>query len=176
MTYLRISKYDPFDRDENGVYFGPSEWLDASVIGKNKYGKILTLDEYLVVEDKYVSAAQQFIDILGIKQLTIDGLEMHSDCASTFLQSDCDRYTGIVADGKAISSEEFPSIFRLVLRDAFWCRLLGKNGFYVSMGYDYIMLLGYDGDNDISNQIVTDLYIEPSFYPYHDREEEEEED
>lgn len=173
MTYLKISKYDPSNRNHDGYYFRDDEWLDASNIGIGRGGKILTLDDYLAVEDKYVSAAQQFIDILGIKQLTICSLEKRSKCASKFLQSDCDRFTGIVADGNIISSEEFPSYFRMVLRGAFWCRLVGENDFYVSVGHDYWMFLGYEGDNDISDQIVTDLFIEPFIYPFHDREEED---
>ena len=70
--YLRITKYDPKNRDHNGWYIR-DEWTDYSDIGKSLEGKALTRDEYLQVESAYISSV--LIECLGLESLKAVGLE-----------------------------------------------------------------------------------------------------
>jgi hypothetical protein len=52
MNYVRITKYDPQNRDANGHYTLVDEWTSISDVGKSFQGKILTMEQYLAIEEK----------------------------------------------------------------------------------------------------------------------------
>lgn len=172
MIELRVAKYDPSMRLETGRYLG-DEWTSVSDIGGIFNGKVLTLDEYFSVEGEYVSAVVQFMQIAGVRRLTVSGLELHGcDRLPLPLREDCDRSFASIQEGQTVESPAITDIVRLALREAIWCRLFGDKAFYVHFGYDYYMYIGYDGDWDLVKQVSTSLCIEPFESPYHEQMEE----
>lgn len=67
MLKVRITKYNPIYRDDNG-YYTLNDWTSFSDIGKEYNNSIFTLEEYIKVENSYLSA----IDILFNKAMISD--------------------------------------------------------------------------------------------------------
>ena len=68
-----IVKYHPEAYDENGAYKRQDEWVNIYEIGKYKTweGDVLTKEEYLKTEEKYVKVATAIMKECGCKRLTI---------------------------------------------------------------------------------------------------------
>lgn len=66
----RITKYDPTKRNSQG-WFLEETWTSFSDIGKLYEGKKVTYDEYVYVENLYISAILEFILVFHIYRLRV---------------------------------------------------------------------------------------------------------
>ena len=69
-TELRITKYDPKFRDENGVYLR-DEWYLISQIGKTFDGKVFTASEYFEAENRYIESLKILLGACGMTEMAM---------------------------------------------------------------------------------------------------------
>ncbi|WP_410598368.1 RNA-binding protein [Amycolatopsis sp. lyj-90] len=133
----RITKYDPADRDDRGVYRGSE---DVS-------------SDHGPVEGAYLAAVTAFAEDTGVTLLNIrdpavtgfvhfgveppiDGHGLHG-----LFPSDLTGYH----DGAQITLDVGRELVRAMLRDnGAWCRLEAEDRFFVHVGYDQYMYIGSD--------------------------------
>ena len=120
MYYWQITKYDPKNRDRNGVYL-KDEWIDHSDIGKTFDGKKLTFSEYFNTESKYIQAVLLFMESLNIDSL---------------------QATHLIDKGLYYDQEMVTFIVQSILRNKFGCKLEYDEKMYVHFGWDYYMYIG----------------------------------
>lgn len=154
MFEFRVTKYDPAHRDHYGAYTR-EEWTSVRDIGHVFSEMAFTEPEYRRVEDAYVTAAVTFLREAGLQSLEICGLESHSVAPLPF------------AEGSSIGLADIADIVRQVLRENFWCRLEGAEGF-VHFGYDYYMYVGVPVGcpNAAALAGQLGLFVEPVQSPY----------
>lgn len=146
MHKYRISKYDPLFRDETGCY-QKNEWTAISDIGKSFDGILLTDEEYIGVEDKYVDAVKLIIKFHSLTSLSVANL-CHSFSKEEFLnlikpysqlysESLLDFYTNF--NGSQAGLDEVESLFRLQLREDIGVDIFSPRKLKIFIGYDYLM-------------------------------------
>ena len=69
----RITKYNPANRNEKGHYLR-NDWISYYGIGKEYIDGVLTLEQYLETEKKYIDAIIRFMDCLDISTLQVKKL------------------------------------------------------------------------------------------------------
>ena len=74
MSGYRISKYDPWLRDERG-YFTEEDWTSFSDIGKEYHGTVLTDLQYAAVEAKYIDAVTTVLRQNQVHTMIVGKLE-----------------------------------------------------------------------------------------------------
>ncbi len=72
MYKYRISKYNPIFRNSAGKYMN-DEWTSISDIGKIYNNKKFTQNEYIEIENKYISAI-----MLVVKKMNIDKMQVNN--------------------------------------------------------------------------------------------------
>jgi hypothetical protein len=176
MFCYRITKYNPDFRDEDGAFQG-EDWISISDVGKNFSGRILTFEEYLSVENKYVSSVLHFFNETDLKNLSVVGLEQKQDQKRNVEDA---RFSGIdykkknFREGVEIDGSNLPQLCRLVLREIIWCRLESGQDFYIHFGYDYYMYIGTSVWPDASVNFAKELglFVEEMESPYLESPEE----
>lgn len=73
--HYAISKYDSAYRID-GIYTR-DEWTDYSEIGKKCGDHRLTKEEYLAVENRYLSTVANLLDLLGVQQMKVRNPEVY---------------------------------------------------------------------------------------------------
>ncbi|MFD1864202.1 hypothetical protein ACTL32_08765 [Planococcus sp. FY231025] len=158
MNSVRITKYDPQNRDANGHYTLVDEWTSISDVGKSFQGKILTMEQYLAIEGKYIQAVEMLLQKNGSSDIAIVDLENHTDETAMDL-----------SEGKTISHNLVSDLVKLILREKVWGRLVANNQFEIHFGYDYYMyFVGESLTDDIIEElrIINGLYVEEVRSPY----------
>lgn len=151
MNTYRISKYNPEYR-KNGIYL-KDEWTDYSDIGDKFDGKMFTKQEYLRVEQNYISCILTILENSGATQLFIDGYE--------------DYTTNAWKNGQYLTTAELPQLIQDCLRNKCWCKLKGNQA-YVHFSDDFYFYIGCN----LSNQNVEalcqryNLFCEVRHSPY----------
>jgi hypothetical protein len=150
----RVTKYSPAFRDRLGHYT-KFEWTMFSQIGQTFSGVALTPDEYERVEDAYMQAALSFLRESGLLSMRIAGLE-NPRKRPLDLQNDT-----------VLPLERIGEIIRHILREEYWCRLEGGDGF-LHFGWDYYMYVGVPHLCPIAQARATKLglYVEECASPY----------
>lgn len=152
--YWQVSKYKEEELPLYGQGAIPS-WTSVSDIGKVINGKVLTVNEYLTVEDMYIQAIKIFMMYSNVSALIIEQLEKpfnlevikekntqkglsgsNSDPLYNFYQS--------VAEGMVVGIHEIEYISRLALRENLWAQLQSESMF-LRFDYDYYMDIGSIG-------------------------------
>lgn len=158
MNSVRITKYDPRNRDANGHYTLVDEWASISDVGKSFQGKILTMEQYLAIEEKYIQAVEVLLQKNGSSDIAIVDLENHTDETAMDL-----------SEGKTISRNLMSDLVKLILREKVWGRLVANNQFEIHFGYDYYMyFVGESLTDDIIEELrmINGLYVEEVRSPY----------
>lgn len=141
MFCWRITKYDPQYRDCNDAYI-KNEWTSYSDIGKTFESTKFFFNEYIKIEDMYVSTIFSFMKCLNLDVLQVISLEKDlplqkdSDCSSLMLDE-----ISSIKNGDLINKKLIEIITRLTLREKLWCKL-EVHDMYVHFGYDYYMYIG----------------------------------
>ena len=128
MNEYRVTKYNPAFRDQSGAYT-KVEWIPFTQIGQTFSGVLLTSDEYERVEEAYVQAALSFLSESGLFSMRVAGLENPRTQPLDF------------KNDSVLPLDRISEIIRRILREEFWCRLEGSEGF-IHFGWDYYMYVG----------------------------------
>lgn len=149
MNQYRITKYNPKNRNSQGHYFYPNEWTEFSDVGKS-----VSLEEYELIEDSYISSAIDIVSSSGSKGLVVRGLEKsQNNCA--------------YSEGEFITINELSLVIQSILRGNFWCKLESDQAF-IHIGYDFYMYVGSISicNNSIERTEAKGLYVETFESPY----------
>ncbi len=166
MLNLRITKYDPKNRNTDGHYTA-DEWTCPSEIGKTFNGNEFTESEYFEVEDKYINAVVECLKFNNIKHLRVVELE------SRFLQDNFDdidnkwlfneEFNGIgLFEDKKLEIEEIVIVIKMILRGFLSCRLEINERFSLWFGWDYYMYIYCNDLNDSTIEAISEsgLFVE----------------
>ena len=175
VTALRLTKYDPRFRNESGHYL-QSTWTSMSDIGRDFPDGTLTSSEYIAVEDKFVAAISLLASRFDASGLTICDFEQ---CPVSFenlgagdgpdLRSQMKEFLKQATTGMALTSTALELATRLSLREAIWCRITGKNGFYIHFGYDFYVYIGANIELPFEELAIPEgLFLEHVRSPYWD--------
>lgn len=151
MNEYRITKYNPKYR-LNGVY-QKNEWTSISDIGKSFDDGVLSLEDYLKVENSYIQFCLKAIEAAGISELSVSNPEIYCDGLSL------PRY---VRDTGYIHK-----IIEWCLREKCWLKLEAEN-FFIHFGYDFYLYIGTVVPEEFVARIAQDqnLYCECYHSPY----------
>ena len=140
---VRITKYNPANRNENGHYT-KDEWTCFSLTG-TKDGP--TWEEYKSVEDKYWQVLDSILVSLGIETLKISGLEYDGpgrDIKYSYGELDHldDLLETVKANDMEVTKDQFHTLFKAVMRNVIWFDTSGKDDAFVDFGGDYYLYAG----------------------------------
>ena len=160
MKEYRVTKYDPASRDQWDAYT-KAEWTSFKDIGRTYLGVLLTAEEYERVEGAYVKAALSFLSESGISSIRVAGLENSRKRPLDF------------HNGSVLPFDLVGEIIRRILREEFWCRLEGSDGF-IHFGWDYYMYIGVPHPCPTAQARAAELglYVEEFASPYVEDEAE----
>lgn len=149
MLEYRVTKYDPRFRDPTGAY-NRHEWTAYGDVGGS-----VSLEDYQRVESSYLSVAIAFLTEAGIQSVQVRGLENAAATPVTY------------AEGSVLTSTEWESAFRSVLREQFWCRFESSESF-VHFGWDYYMYIGVPRNCPAARVLAESrgLFVEECSSPY----------
>ena len=154
MTEYRITKYNPINRDNDGIYT-VEEWTCFSDIGSVFNGTKLTEEIYLKTEEAYINCCLELIDKGQISILSLENVESYRE--------DIDIPT------KVSNVEEIRQVIRACLREQCWFKLVGKD-FFIHFGWDYYMYVGSTLPSKMVEQVAEKLglYCEILNSPYNE--------
>ena len=78
MKKFQISKYDPVFKTEDGKYI-KDDWNSVSDIDKIFDGQILTIDDYMAMESRYIKIIKRVLGETESSYLKVVGLEKFDD-------------------------------------------------------------------------------------------------
>ncbi|MFC8077968.1 S1 RNA-binding domain-containing protein [Streptomyces sp. NPDC057307] len=134
----RVTKYDPADRDEGGVYAGAEE----------------VISDHGPVEAAYLEAVSAFAEGTGVRTLSVREPQIGPGFAHFGPEPpvDGDGLAGLFPrdlsgfhDGAEVSVPLALELVRVMLRgDGAWCRLEAEGAFAVHVGWDLYVYVGSD--------------------------------
>ncbi|AUD14933.1 MULTISPECIES: hypothetical protein [unclassified Planococcus (in: firmicutes)] len=160
MKSIRVTKYNPKNRDAKGLYTLVDEWTSISDVGKTYHGQIFTMEQYLETEEKYIRAVEVLMQKTRVNHLKLLDLENHSHETALNL-----------SEGKTIPIILIKDLVKMILREEVWARLVAKNQFEIHFGWDYYMyFVGESLTDDIIEELrkIDDLYVEDVQSPHLD--------
>ncbi len=154
MNEYRVTKYNPAFRDRSGAYT-TVEWTLFRQIGQTFSGVQLTSEVYERVEEAYIQAALSFLRESGLLSMKVEGLENSRNHPLEF------------QNNSILPLDCIGEIIRRILREEFWCRLEGSNGF-VHFGWDFYMYVGVPHPCPTARARAAELglYVEEFASPY----------
>lgn len=163
-----ISKYRPQFYDAEGCYIH-NEWTSISDIGKSFADGILTADEYIEAENRYIDTAIDLAKLAGCSYLIVSYMEGDSkDIVNSVkghkLNHGLIERAKTIRQGLRISLKDCPDYLRLCLRECCWAVFSNKtHNFLVKFGYDYYMHVHTAVPKNQVVEIVTrnGLYLRP---------------
>lgn len=175
-TAHEVVKYKPENYNEKGHYT-KSEWTGRWCVGRVFDGHLVTLDEYLDVEQKYVVSVVKIMELTRCKYLTVSYMEdtvqttkesimEMLDIKNPFLQHDKLLYNSYMKlyEGKRFNKTEIPDIIRLNLRGYTSTALTNlQKGLEIHFGFDYYMYFNTKFSIDILREEIRKigLYLDP---------------
>jgi len=150
----RITKYNPQNRVDGKYTL--EEWTSYSHIGRVFSGIILSQEDYLKVEDGYIACVMEILEVCGINNLRISGLELHSKTAKKKWNN-----------RRILKLSEIPDFVKDCLRRKCWARL-SANEFFIHFGYEFYMYFGCTKEIEIIEPIAkkNHLFCEVFASPY----------
>ncbi len=163
MYTYRVTKYDPNNRDENGVYL-IDDWIGFSEVGEYFNNEELTFEKYLDIEQKYVDAVRGFFTFCTVETVEIRKYCFFEDDMTMF-SADQIKILKKLEHSSMIGMLEVLQLVPLILRGHIYAYLVSPNNGkqYVMFGYDYYMYFYSDALLDsitISNIEKQGLYVE----------------
>ena len=167
MNCLRVTKYNPQNRDRNDIYL-KKEWTSIGDVGKIFNDTMFTFESYLVYEEAYIDAILRIMRENKLKSFKIEALEKKSYVNyNDFFDSESQKYFSSLKNNMVISIHDITPIIRFTLRELIWCKLISHKMF-VHFGYDYYMYIGSEKqlENVLEDIKNNGLFIEPMVSPY----------
>ncbi|MBG9789659.1 MULTISPECIES: hypothetical protein [Brevibacillus] len=152
--YWQVSKYKEQELPLYGEGAIPS-WTSVSDIGKVINGKVLTVNEYLTVENLYIQAIKVFMMCSNTNALIIEQLEKpfslevikESNKQKGLNDSDPNElydFYQLATEGAVVGTHEVEYLSRLALRENLWAQLQCESMF-LRFDYDYYIDIGSIG-------------------------------
>ena len=147
MNCVRISKY------EENTNVHTEEWTSISDIGKRYGNNVLTYDEYLLIENHYLTCIDEIMTAANQATFRIENLEKYSKVQWK--------------NNQLIDVSNMIRFVRDCLREKCWARLIGENS-YVHIGYDFYIYVGVSIDLSTVFSIVKEnqLHCKEMVSPY----------
>lgn len=172
----RVTKYNPLNRNENGNY-SQDDWTSISDVGKIYNCKEFTIEEYLRVENLYISAIKKYMEYINNAYLQVELLNkwevnLVTGRFSEYYTAEMESIYVNIREGDLVELSKIEHLIRLILRENIWCKFIYSSEFYLHFGYDYYMYLGGSKDFTEINKHITGigLYVESYESPYWDEE------
>lgn len=139
MLQFQISKYNPSLKTEAGKLL-KDDWTAVSDIGKIFSGKLLTVEEYLSVENRYILFLKSILNETESTYLKVVGLEKFDDYLKKLdnltYEYKSDEIYESLTEGKLLNLNDSLILLKLILRENVWCYLTNKF-ITIKIGYDY---------------------------------------
>lgn len=166
-----IVKYNPAFYNEDGVYC-KDEWTSVSDIGKCFNGNVLTKEEYFAVENNYVDAVCEILQVVGTDNLTIEYIEKDDEWIeeqmvnSKIPEQDFQLLPNAkgLKQGQIMSVNEFRNTARLCLREYIYIIFSSRAyNLKIEFGYDYYMYIACPLSKEKLSDITTrhSLFLDP---------------
>ena len=172
MHSWRITKYNPINRDEKGIYL-KDEWISLYDVGSIFDNKEFTIADYKLVEDSYIKAILLLMDLNNIISMNVIGLEkfrviLKIESFHEIYSSDMRNLYKKIKTNDKLDLKELECLFRLILREHLWCKFEYADIMFVHFGYDYYMYIGSQLSNENVLESITKsgLFIESCKSPY----------
>ncbi|MDO3413299.1 hypothetical protein QWJ34_26340 [Saccharibacillus sp. CPCC 101409] len=173
MHYWQIGKYSPQEHEDRRK---TPDWTSIYDIGRSYNGNVLTPEEYLSVEDKYVQAVVLFAEKPGVESMELFLFGRMSEDTSRKMIEQAPRcwpaellefYRSIHGDA-VLSGKQIEYAARLGLREVFSALMRKKDELYVDLSYDFYMHLGsrVDDEEAIRQIKKSGLFVYPCRWPY----------
>ena len=170
-----IVKYNSIFYNADGAYCR-DEWTSVSDIGKNFNGKVLTAEEYLMVEGCYIDAACDIIQISDSDKLIIEYIEKDEKWIEQQMKSskipthDLSLLPIIkkLNQGCELNISEFRVAAQLCLREYVYIVFCDTNhSLKIDLGYDYYMYIKCLLNEKVLQSIVAryNLFLNPRRMP-----------
>lgn len=171
MNWHEIVKYSPQKYDSNGIYTA-DEWTSRCDVGKKFDGKLFTIEEYLRVEQRYVSVILSIMKATNSKYMTIQYLEADKEYitsrikSSKFYNIDSEllKSMPLLEEKRRIYILKITDIIRLSLREYIYVVLRNKeHKLQIEFGYDYYLKISCSLNLETLKNIVyrEGLYLDP---------------
>ena len=143
-------KYKPSFYNEKGVYT-KKEWISRYDIGLKFDNQIFTIQEYMIMEQKYVDAVLNIMELENCKYMTIahigDSLSSSKNSLKEMLVGQFSEYDKNLCDffisiheGQRLGVEQVDKLVRLNLRELTYTDLSNESRHLeFHFGYDYYM-------------------------------------
>ncbi len=138
MINLRISKYNPKNRDNSNNYL-EEDWISYSDIGKVFNNKTLTKSLYLDMENRYINSILVFLNFFDISTISLTNLEKYHYKENT--DKELNKIFEEVNNNDILSLNNIKHYIRLALRGYIWCEFHSANKIKISFGYDYYIYI-----------------------------------
>ncbi len=123
MQWYRVSKFDPRFRVDGR--YQRDEWTSYGDVGSIFSGRLLSVEEYLAVETRYILCVMELVSLCRVKALHISGLECYEDALPW-------------VNEQVLSGAEITQFLRDGLREKCWARLCAES-FVLDFGYEYYL-------------------------------------
>ncbi|MBS9464380.1 hypothetical protein KIM67_18305 [Flagellimonas sp. 389] len=159
MKKFQISKYNPVFKTEDGKYI-KDDWTSVSDIDKIFDGKLLTVDDYLDMEAKYIAIVKKVLDETESSYLKVVGLEKFDDyldkAENIPYDNRSDEIYESLKEGKVLNLDDALILLKLVLRNNVWCYLTNK---YVTIqaGDDFYIYITLENEPKFFNTLEDDI-------------------
>lgn len=168
MNCYRVTKYNPKFRSKDGVY-QRHDWTSVSDVGKSFADGVLSVVDYLQVEDRYIAAIEKAAALTGSAEFAVEDFECTGEPEGLppGIREDSFSMLADFASGATVPLllTTACAFARLALREIVWGRLSSQSGLYVHFGYDFNMYIGDAGDR-LKGYVVGDLFVEDFPSPY----------
>ncbi|GIU52753.1 hypothetical protein TUM4438_46180 [Shewanella sairae] len=151
MNHLRLSQFTNSDE---------GSWSAVSDIGKIYNSKLFTQNEYMRVENLYINAIHNVLDVVGCGNFRISMYEDkrgYENVEARIFNID-DPYVKI-RGGEYISNHLLYTLCRLCLRELMWLRLESDNGCYITFGYDFCVRMGIPENMEVLSVIPDGIFL-----------------
>jgi len=175
MRQYRITKYDISKRAADGTYLDQQEWTSLADVGKVLGGKILTPQEYLLVEQRYVSAALRFFAMSDLPHLRVTEFSNNQTAQILdefkkdfpFLKKTELNELNFKEDQK-VQADEIGFLVEQNLRGTVDCKLEFDDAFFIHFGWDFYMYVGCHKTSDAaySETLADGMFVEDFMSPH----------
>jgi hypothetical protein len=166
MNKIRITKYNPKNRNSEGHYL-LNEWTCPSEIGKVFNGVKFEESEYFEIESKYIDAAINLIESMGLNSLRVVSLnttymnESFSDLDNKWLFENKFKEIELFED-KSLDIPDIKILLKMILRNFMGCSLEIDGEFGLFFGYDFYMYANISNMGKVPTKHIEalGLYVE----------------
>lgn len=146
MLILQVNKYPP--RLFAKARFLREDWFSAAHIGEMRGERILTREEFLASEDRYLRAVYRFMSGASVANLRVHDLETWDSTYGMLAESGLDDVidgSGSPLEGEELSPQRFENAFRRCFREVAWMEFYCERKFLVHLGHDLKLTIATDG-------------------------------